>query len=550
MARGTIPPAFPRRMKHRWLTFQRLLLSLAAPCLIGTAFAAEASQPNIVLILADDLGWSDIGCYGGEIPTPNLDRLAAEGLRFTQFYNNSVCGPSRASLLTGLYSQRIGHSGTHWNQATDYTRCVTFAELLKGEGYHTMMVGKWQDPDLPFRRGFNRYFGPITGGIISYYEEVAHNPYYLNDQRVNLPEDFYLTEALTNHALDFLREIASHPPGKRAPFLLYFAHIAPHWPLHAHETDIAPHRARYRARGWDDWREARREKQRALGLLPSSWPLSPRLPGLPIWVEAPAPNWQAERMAIYAAQVASIDRSTGRILAAIDEMGERENTLVLFLSDNGAAHDGGMVPVNAMFGFAPGADINLTWRPNGRPVRPGSGPDNLPGPADTFFSYGPAWAMVSNTPFRDLKLTGYEGGIRTPLIVRWPAGIAHPGIFVDDVGHVIDLLPTFLDLADGRYPSEFDGRFPLHPDGRSLAPVFRGAGRPAPEFLAWRVPFHRVLRLGDWKIVGAGDAGPWELFDLAADGTETTNLAADHPDRVAQLAARWRKWDASTHVRH
>ncbi|MBP8265249.1 MAG: arylsulfatase [Zoogloea sp.] len=533
-----------RRLSH----LRTLLSSLAAASLLGAAAAAEARRPNIVLILADDLGWSDLGCYGGEIPTPNLDRLAAEGIRFTQFYNNSVCGPSRASLLTGLYAQRIGHTGQHWNQATNYAHAVTFGEVLQQAGYHTMMVGKWQDPNLPVRRGFDRYFGPITGGIISYYDEVQANPYYLDDRRVELPEDFYLTDALTDHALDFLRETAAQPPGKRAPFLLYFAHVAPHWPLHAREADIAPHRARYRARGWDDWREARFAKQRALGLLPAGWSLSPRLPDLPAWADAPARNWQAERMAVYAAQVESIDRSAGKILAAIDAMGERENTLILFLSDNGAAHDGGMAPVNAMFGFAPGAEFNHTWRRNGRAIRPGSGPDNLPGPKDTFFSYGPAWAMVSDTPFRDLKLTGYEGGIRTPLIARWPAGIAQPGALVGDIGHVIDLLPTFLDLAGGRYPAELDGRHPLPPDGHSLVPVFRGVGRPAPDFLAWRAPQHRALRLGDWKIVGAGNDGPWELFDLAADGTETTDLAAAHPALVARLAARWREWDASTHA--
>lgn len=197
------PPAFPRRMKHRWLAFQRLLLSLVASNLIGTAVAAEASPPNIVLILADDLGWSDIGCYGGEIPTPNLDRLAAEGLRFTQFYNNSVCGPSRASLLTGLYAQRIGHTGRHWNQLTDYTCCLTFGEALQRAGYHTMMVGKWQDPDLPVHRGFNRFFGPITGGISNCDTEVSHIHYSSTDYRASLIESFHVTGTHAAHLRQF-----------------------------------------------------------------------------------------------------------------------------------------------------------------------------------------------------------------------------------------------------------------------------------------------------------------------------------------------------------
>lgn len=523
-----------------------LLFAYGILAALLSGFAQSPLRPNIVLILADDLGWSDLGCYGSEIPTPHLDQLAADGVRFTQFYNNSVCGPSRASLLTGLYAQRVGHTGQHWNQPTDYSRCLTFGEALQHAGYRTMMVGKWQDPDLPIRRGFDRFFGPLTSAIISYYDEVRGNPFYLDDHRVDLPAGFYLTDALTDHALDFLCEVARRPGKERRPFLLYVAHIAPHWPLHAREADIAQHRARYEKLGWDDWRERRFAKQRALGLLPADWRLSPRPPGLPAWADAPARNWQAERMAVYAAQVESIDRSTGRILAAIDAMGERENTLVIFLSDNGAAHDGGMKPGEEMFGFTPGAELNRSWRRSGRPMRTGGDPGSLPGPADAFFAYGPAWAMVSDTPFRDLKLTGYEGGIRTPLIARWPAGIPRRGTIAGDVGHVIDLLPTFLEVARAGYPVEFDGRRPWPLDGRSLVPIFSGKSRSAPEFLAWRTPLHRALRLGDWKIVGAGDDGPWELFNLAADGTETTNVATRHPDIVARLATRWGEWDAST----
>ena len=533
--------------KHPLALLRGTLAVLAWLLMVGVIpLGAADARPNIVLILADDLGWSDLGCYGGEIPTPHLDRLAAGGLRFTQFYNNSVCGPSRASLLTGLYAQRIGHSGKKWNDATDYSRAVTFGEVLQRAGYRTMMVGKWQDPDLPTTRGFDRYFGPLTGGIISYYDEVKANPYYLDDRHVELPKQFYLTEALTDYALEFMREAASRPRTERQPFLLYVAHIAPHWPLHAPEALVAPHRARYREHGWDEWRERRFQKQRALGLIPKDWSLSPRLPNLPVWSEAAARDWQAERMAVYAAQVESIDRSTGRLLAALDAMGERENTLVIFLSDNGAAHDGGMQPVEGMFGFAPGADLNYTWRRSGQPMRPGSGPDNPPGPADTFFSYGPAWAMVSDTPFRDLKLTGYEGGIRTPLIAHWPAGIRQRGAQVNDAGHLIDLLPTFLDLAGASYPTAFGDRRPLPLDGRSLAPVLRGAGRSAPDYLAWQAPLHRALRMGDWKIVGAGDNGPWELFNLAADGTETTDQAARHPEIVTHLDARWQQWRSET----
>ena len=501
-----------------------------------------APRPNIVLILADDMGWSDIGCYGGEIPTPNIDRLAAGGLRFTQFYNNSICGPSRASLLTGLYAQRVGHTGKAWDEPTDYSRSLTLGEALQRAGYRTMMVGKWQGPDLPAKRGFNRFFGPKCSAIISYYDEVQNNPFYLDETRVQLPGDFYFTDAITDHAIRFLEEAITRPKSQQQPFFLYVAHIAPHWPLHAREADIAPHRARYRHRGWDYWREKRLENQRALGLIPAAWPLSPRLPEIPAWAEAEAREWQAERMAVYAAQVESVDRSTGRILAALKASGQLGNTLVIFLSDNGAAHDSGMKPVDRMFGFAPGAKQNTEWKLNHQPIRPGSGTDNLPGPPDTFFAYGPAWALTSNTPFRDLKLTGYEGGIRTPLIANWPAGIKAHGKILNDVGHIIDFMPTFLKLAGAEYPVDFDGRHPLPLDGRSLAPLFRGETRPAPEFLAWRVTKHRVLRSGDWKIIGKNDDEPWELFNLVNDGTETTDLARQHPDIVRDLAAKWQAW--------
>jgi arylsulfatase len=537
--------------------FLVLLLSFEL-CPRSFAAAGAATRPNIVLILADDLGWSDLGCYGGEISTPNIDALAKGGLRFTQFYNNAVCGPSRASLLTGLYAQRIGHTGAHWHQPTDYSRSITLGEGLQRAGYHTMMVGKWQDPELPARRGFERFYGPMCEGKISYYDEVRLNPFFLDEARVKLPADFYLTDALTDQALKFLDNRAT----KKQPFFLYVAHIAPHWPLHAREADIAPHRARYRERGWDEWRAERLKFQRANGLVPAAWPLSPLPASVHAWADDKFKEWQAERMAVYAAQVASIDRSTGRILDALRARGELENTLVLFMSDNGAAPNGGVKPATGGFGFKPGTP----WRLDGKPMRLGSGPDLMPGPADTFAAYGLAWALTSNTPFRDTKLTGYEGGIRTPLIAHWPAGISARGKIVNDVGHAIDLMPTFLELAGAKYPTALDDRRPLPLDGRSLSPVFRGEPLGARDFLAWRVPHHLVLRAGDWKIISKDEKSPtelydwriiskdgktpWELYDLARDGTETTDLAAKHPDIVQRLAAQWDAWAESCRARY
>lgn len=509
---------------------------------IDNAPIEEHIRPNIILILADDLGWSDLGCYGGGIPTPNIDALAEAGLRFTQFYNNAVCGPSRASLLTGLYAQRIGHSGTNWNEPTDYSRSLNLGEGLQRAGYHTMMVGKWQDPDKPTERGFHRFFGPMCAGKISYYDEVEPNPFLLDGSQVKLPDDFYLTDALTDYALQFLKEAGEKPSSNIKPFFLYVAHIAPHWPLHAREADIEPHRSRYRELGWDGWGKKRLENQRTLGLIPEEWPISPSSVNTGDWTLYPLRKWDAERMAVYAAQVASIDRSTGRILDVLKKNGQLNNTLILFLSDNGAAPDGGVKPSST--GFFGQEDSN-TWRLNGEGLLLGSGPDNLPGPSDSFQAYGLNWAQLSNTPFRSTKMTGYEGGIRTPLIAHWPAGIHARGKIVNDIGHIIDVMPTLLELADESYPSELDGRKPLPLDGRSLTPVFRGESLSPPDFLAWHVPENRALRSGDWKIISKDENTPWELYDLTADGTETTNLANQYPEKVKKLVAKWKDWAES-----
>ncbi|MBE0653213.1 MAG: arylsulfatase [Bacteroidales bacterium] len=512
----------------------------------GTKDAGRLVRPNIVLILADDLGWSDLGCYGGEIPTPNIDKLAANGLVFTQFYNNSICGPTRASLLTGLYAQRIGHSGTKWDQATDFTRSITLGEGLQLAGYHTMMVGKWQDPELPATRGFDRFFGPLCDGKISYFDEVVPNPFFLDTQRVKIPPQFYLTDALTDYAVRFLKDAESSPELNNKPFFLYVAHFAPHWPLHAREADINPHRNRYRECGWDEWRSRRFEKQRELGLIPASWQLSSNPDNVHPWEEDSLKDWQAERMSVYAAQVASIDKSTGLILDALRKSGKIENTLIIVLSDNGAAPDGGLVPADVGF-FSP-SEPPEEWLLNGREMRIPSGPDNLPGPRETFQAYGLAWALMSNTPFRDTKLTGYEGGIRTPLIAHWPAGILTQGRIINEIGHVMDLMPTFLELAGGTYPAELAGRTPLPLDGYSLASVLQGESSSTHEYLAWNVPQNRVLRSGDWKIISKDNNTPWELYDLSSDGSETKNLADQHPDIVKRLADKWLAWAKSCNL--
>jgi arylsulfatase A-like enzyme len=523
-----------------------ILLAVSSLIVLAVAERSQADErrPNIILVLADDMGWSDIGCYGGEIPTPHIDQLANNGLRFRQFYNNAICGPTRSSLLTGLYCQQIGHMGTRWNEATDFRHCVGLGEMLQPAGYRTLMVGKWQERELPAKHGFNRFFGPMCQAKISYFNEVQQNPFYLDEQRWSFPaDDFYMTDALTDRAVSFIEEAvkpsATHEPVK--PFFLYLAYLAPHWPLHAREADIAPHRERYRKQGWDEWRAERFKRQKEIGLTPSNWTLSPRPSTVHEWKTDKNPEWQAERMAVYAAQVDSIDRGVGRVMKAVRAAGVEENTLVMFLSDNGAAPDGGLIPTDAGFGFGPEAK-NDAWRLDGVAIRPGSSPKNPPGPHDTFAAYGLAWANVSNAPLRGTKLTAYEGGIRTPLVVHWPAVIRKDAGSTNQPGHVMDLMATFLDVAGARYPDEFKGRKLLPLEGASLLPIFHGKKRREAEMHCWNTPQNQAIRIGSWKLINGGRGKPWELYDLDADGTETTDLASKHPKRVQEMSARWESW--------
>lgn len=524
-------------------------LTIIALISVAAATSLHASdnrpvRPNVIIVMADDLGFSDIGCYGGEIETPHIDSLAQDGLRFTQFYNNAICGPTRASLLTGLYPQQVGHRGDRWNEPKDFQKCVTIAELLQQSGYQTAMVGKWQGRDSALDRGFDRFFGPMCQAKISYFHEVQGNPYYLDRERYELPADFYLTDAFNDYADRFLGECLTTDQ----PFFLYVAHIAPHWPLHAREQDVAKYRARYLKSGWDAARAERFERQRESGLIPSHWKLSPQPAAIGPWKSNAYQAWQAERMAVYAAQVEAIDHGLGRLLDRLKESGQQDNTLVMFLSDNGAAPNGGLAPTRSGFGFSPQTP-NPKWRQDGVLIRPGSGPDNLPGPHDTFAAYGLAWATVSNTPLRGTKLDAYEGGVRTPLVARWPAGIKKPGRITRQPGHVIDFMATCLEMAGADYPQQFQGRHPLPLEGRSLLPVFRGERRAAHEEICWSVPRHHAIRAGKWKAVKPRTDGPWQLFDLERDGAETTDLAEREPERLKELVKRFEAWKSRVGAR-
>ena len=394
------------------------------------------NRPNILLIMNDDMGYSDIGCYGGEVRTPNLDRLAENGVRLTQFYNTARCCPTRASILTGLHPHQVGIGWMTAQLDEDGYRgslsdtCVTIGEALKLAGYGTYMSGKWhvshdQGPDgpkycWPRQRGFDRYFG-ILGGAANYWQP---NTLTRDNDAVDLkslPEDFFLTDAISDEAAGYIREHAATQGD--TPFFLYTAYSSPHWPLHAHEDDIARYQGRFAA-GWDRLREERLERMRGMGILDASWPMTDRDPSQPPWDEAPHKAWQQRRMEVYAAQVDRMDQGIGRIVAALEETGRIDNTLILFLADNGACAEEFAAEVRPLPSTYPGG---TTKTRDGRTVLRGNDPTVMPGPEHTYQSYGVAWANLSNTPFREYKHWVHEGGIATPLIAHWPSVIDDHG---------------------------------------------------------------------------------------------------------------------------
>jgi len=509
----------------------RIALLFALACV---ASAAEPTRPNIVVILADDMGFSDAGCYGGEIQTPNLDRLAAGGLRFSQFYNCALCGPSRSALMTGLYPHQVGM--LNWTGKLN-NRCVTAFELLKRAGYATCAVGRldmvtaedWHDPSC-IARYVDRFFGNAGGGGPGhYFHAVRTMNHFMDGKPYTLPaEATYKTDTITDFAVKFIAEAATKPQ----PFFLYVAEYAPHWPLHAKPQDMARYRDLYRNLGWDEARARRHKRLIELGLINKNCPLSPRDARVPAWQDAPHKDWEAERMAAYAAQVDSLDQSVGRILDALRRAKADTNTLVLFLSDNGASDQPWGRPLDK-----PGE----TWRLDGTPTRVGNTPDIPPAVPDTFVTGGPPWANVSNTPFRQHKNTNFEGGIATPLIAWWPGVIKQTGAVTTEWGHIADIMATCLDVAGAAYPTEFNGRDVLPIEGKSLLPVLKGGQRDGHKALCWATSGCRAIRTGQWKLVAA-KGGPWELYDLAADRAETYNLTAKFPDIVKDLTAKWQQW--------
>jgi len=491
-------------------------------------------QPNIVLILVDDMGYSDLGCYGGEIQTPNLDKLASTGLRFSQFYNAARCCPTRASLLTGVYPHQagvgkmIGHDGPGPYQGYLGDNCVTIAEALKAGGYSTYMAGKWhvgeERPHWPVDRGFDRHFGLISGGMNYFDITKGKNPdakrHFAKDGEEYRPpaDGFYATDAFTDFAVECIDQ---HDHAK--PFFLYLAYTAPHWPLHALPEDIARYRGRYMA-GWSPLRKQRYAKLVEMGLIDDQWPLSDQDPDAEDWdgLDEATKKTMDHKMAIYAAQVDRMDQGVGRVIDALKRHGAADDTLVMFLSDNGACHEGGTLGGN----YRPDMTGEL-------------------GTVDSYHTYGLSWSNASNTPFRKHKSWVHEGGIATPMIVNFPGRIAEPGRITHQVGHISDVMTTCCDVAGVAYPTTHKGHDIIPEEGLSLRPIFEGKTREEHDLLYWEHFGNRAVRSGRWKLVedkSRKGEDNWELYDMAADRTELNDLSQAMAERVRELKAKYAAW--------
>lgn len=513
-----------------------------------------AQRPNIVLILVDDMGFADLGVMGSEIHTPHIDAMARRGMLLSSMYNCARCCPTRAALLTGLYPHKAGigqmgaNLGTPAYQGYLRNDAATIAELLQAGGYRTLMAGKWHvggdfwarlvdswrigdvDRPTPRQRGFDRFYGIIDG--------VTHffSPHCImeDDRRIEVsPTDFYFTDAITDKAIAMIDE---DPTGNQ-PFFLYLAHAAPHWPLHAHDEDIARYDGVYR-QGWDHVRTARHEEMLGRGVLQQPWEISARDPDAPDWRDAPHKDWEASRMAVYAAMVDRMDQSIGRVLQTLERNGQLDNTLIMFLSDNGGCAE--FMAEDGWAKFMP--DVHN----DGRRIHMGNRPELQPGGALSYQSYDLPWANVSNAPFRSFKHWVHEGGISTPLIVQWPArmqagGVAHAPC------HVVDIMPTILDAAGLRYPTEFGGQAIRAQDGESLLPLFEGQPWSRQQPIYWEHEGNCAIRDGNLKLVRRFNQ-PWELYDMHEDRTELHDLAGRNHRLVDRLTRDYTGWAQSAGV--
>lgn len=557
----------PRRLRSFRSFLSSAILLVGALFLLAPICGAE--RPNIIYIMSDDMGYSDIGCYGSEISTPHLDQLAANGLRFTQFYNTARCCPTRASLMTGLYPHQAGVGHMMNDRGYDGYRgdlnrhCVTIPEALKSAGYESYMAGKWHvtkvtDPkspegkhNWPLQRGFDRFYGTIHGAgsffdpntltrgnkFISPYAD----PLYAEAQQAN--GEYYYTDAIADHAVKYIREHPQASPD--APFFLYVAFTAAHWPMHALPQHIQKYEGKY-DQGYQAIRDARYRRMVELGVIDESatvnWPIPDQ------WKETEHWEWDKRNMEVYAAMVDCMDEGIGRIVAALQETGQLDNTLLCFFQDNGGCAEnygrGGVGgPRAATPPLPPLGDDYLqpAMTPkqsrDGYPMRTGKGA--MAGPADTAIGYGRGWATVSNTPFREYKHWTHEGGISTPLIVHWPAQLQRSGELEQTPGHLVDLMATAVDVGRAKYPRTFHDGQPIKPmEGASLAPLFHGKPLQR-EAIYWEHEGNRAVRRGDYKLVAKGAKGAWELYNIAKDRSEQNDLAAELPELATELAELW-----------
>ncbi|WP_346859416.1 arylsulfatase [uncultured Draconibacterium sp.] len=504
----------------------------------------EPNRPNIILILSDDMGYSDLGCYGGEVETPNLDALAANGLRFTQFYNGARCCPTRASLMTGCYPHQtgIGHMTNTPNNLTQHDlaipeyrgflnkNCVTIAEVLKDAGYSTLMTGKWHlgisdQSKWPLQRGFDKFYGLIPGASNFFKPEFPRGITYMNDTISVTDEDYYTTDAFTDYAIRFIDEAKQTDEEK--PFFLYLAYTAPHWPLNAPHEDVEKYKGTY-MEGWTKLRETRYAKMQEMGIVDQEWDLSPQ-----DWREWDSLSDEKKkemdlRRAVYSAQVDRMDQNIGKLVDHLKEQNILDNTLIVFLNDNGACAEGGEL---------------------------GGGPaEQLDTKEGYFLSYGGAWANASNTPYREYKHWVHEGGIGTPFIVHYPKVIPKEkhGQLVSEYGFLPDLMATFVDVAQTNYPKEYNGNAIVPTAGKSLVPLFEGENTPVhSEPIFWEHEGNKAVRLGKYKLVSKWskkNETQWELYNMETDRSEMHDLASTETEKVTEMAALYDTWASENHV--
>lgn len=575
----------------------RFLAALAVLLLIQPAPAADAvkSKPNILILLADDLGYSDIGCFGSEIRTPNLDKLATGGLRFTEFYSCARCCPSRASLLTGQYPHAAGvglmtsdkeakfpGAGDQGEKFPGYRgalneHCVTLGQVAQSAGYRTAALGKWHVGDriIPTEHGFDDFYGFVSGyAVDSWDPRMMIRLPQGKPQRTYKPGEYFATDAITDHAIDFLGDMEKS--GK--PWLMYVAYQAGHFPIASKAEDMAGYPEIYK-QGWDKIREKRLAKQKQIGLLPPETPLTPRsrIPhpaaakrigsntpdeNNPAWDSLPDDRRAdlAQRMAVYAGMITGMDRNIGRIIDELQKSGQLDNTLIIFMSDNGACAEW------EPFGFEmqpfkdpqPGRGINQGTQALPNRIYKGDELAKM-GQPGSFPSYGSGWANACNTPWRLYKHYNHEGGIAGPTIVHWPATIrakgpaSHAGGFVARPSHLMDVMATLVDISGATYPKETKGTTILPLEGESLLPDLQGQPRTGDKAgdrtLFFEHEGNAAVRAGDWKLVRVGRDGPWELYDLKTDRVEMNNLAAKNREKAKELAEKWEAWALRTHVK-